>query len=237
MHATPENTKLYFNEETQEPVVPDNLHSCTLPRVDCPRGAYCFGGYVRSCHDPNLLEIDSSSTKCVLSASGIELQDRAISALSTLSVDYSCNCWGLFRFTSSRCKISKDAIKPSSNGGHPLFKLRSLTAFMNEHSPSGDVSVTDDEIATVSTSPPLTILSDGSDETFFVGLKREYANRFVKVSSPPFLPPYSPFSTQTDNLISSVLEKKSFLFLATFRFCQTISSATVGVLQRILSLV
>ena len=121
--STPTNINLYTNVETKEPIPPGDLHSCTLPVLDCPPGASCFGGYVRSCNDPDLLLVDPSHTKCALSVAGEDLQKLTIASLSRLSVDYSCNCWGLFKFTSSHCKISSDAIKSSENGGHPMFKV------------------------------------------------------------------------------------------------------------------
>jgi len=86
---------------------------------------------VRSCGSTNLLSVAAGSAGCELSEPhGANLKNSLLSSLSTLSINYSCNCWGLFRLGESCGGDVKNTLRGEGGGAHPMFKVEEVGRFM-----------------------------------------------------------------------------------------------------------
>ncbi|GMI47174.1 hypothetical protein TrCOL_g6526 [Triparma columacea] len=92
----------------------------------CPSEATCYLGKVRDCDHlghGRFLQLHEDGGSCVLGGDGGGESDvdMLLEALAKITLEHTCHCWGLSRFTET-CTISVME-KVEGNGGHPMFVI------------------------------------------------------------------------------------------------------------------
>ena len=102
-------------------------------RKVCPSHATCYAGYIVDCDHlglGSLMRPSASGLECVLDYKHRERDiEFVVRKLSDMTLEHTCNCWGLFRFTST-CNIGTFE-KIKTNKGHPLFDCDTIAKSSN----------------------------------------------------------------------------------------------------------
>lgn len=89
--------------------------------------ATCYNGKVVSCSFiPSIsphLTWSVKSDRCILNSSGIKLESKILNALSELTYKYTCECFGIYKYTNEECTLQN----VEGNHGHPMFTIESVS--------------------------------------------------------------------------------------------------------------